>query len=234
MKKLMNISNQIKSNTYSYTGKGSFEAVVNNNKEIILNWLEELEPLQKQIDQLSQIANVDFQKRNYTRILTKIMPDEYQEFVSVNILVRDSNIIAQYYNDEFNLTLLYDMLVKNKYLKYPGKYERYVEYHIFQRFVMMYKDDLSTSLECEHQTSIKSTHEKLKNENETIDIFSKPELNEIEEEIIVEKDPIIMIQNDHEDIAIIDLPQESKDEELIVTPAKEKTNWTQLLLGRGK
>lgn len=52
MKKLSIISNQIKNNTFSYTGKGSFEATVNKNKELILGWLEDLIPLQTQIDLL--------------------------------------------------------------------------------------------------------------------------------------------------------------------------------------
>jgi len=73
MKKLSIISNQIKNNTFSYTGKGSFEATVNKNKELILGWLEELIPLQIQIDTLSELENLEFQKRNYTRILTKVL-----------------------------------------------------------------------------------------------------------------------------------------------------------------
>jgi hypothetical protein len=147
MKKLSIISNQIKNNTYSYTGKGAFEAVVNNFKYEIIGWLEELVPLQKQIEYLYERSNLEFQKRNYTRILTKLLPKEYTEFVSINILVRDAHIIAQYYHEEFNLTLLHEKLVKSKYLKYPGKYEKYVEFDIFQKFIMMYRDELLTSLD---------------------------------------------------------------------------------------
>ncbi|MCK5110726.1 MAG: hypothetical protein KAQ94_04320 [Arcobacteraceae bacterium] len=147
MKKLQNISNQIKNNTFSYTGKGAFEAVVNNFKSEIINWLENLIPLQQQIQYLQDKADIQFQKRNYTRILTKLLPDEYNEFVSLNILVRDSNIIAKHYQNEFDLTLLYAQLLDDKYLKYPGKYEKYVEFEIFQKFVMMYRDELNGSLD---------------------------------------------------------------------------------------
>ena len=63
MKKLSQISNQIKNNTYSYTDKGSFESVVNDNKADIIVWLEELIPLQKQMQFLNDKANVTFQKR---------------------------------------------------------------------------------------------------------------------------------------------------------------------------
>ncbi len=142
MKKLSIISNQIKNNTYSYTGKGAFEAVVNNNKDLILDWLEELIPLQRQIDNLNEKENIDFQKRNYTRILTKVFPNQYKEFVSLNILVRDSNTIGQYYENEFNISFLYEKLIANKYLKYPGKYDKYVEFDLFQKFLMMYRDEL--------------------------------------------------------------------------------------------
>jgi hypothetical protein len=231
MKKLSIISNQIKNNTYSYTGKGSFEAIVNNNKEKIIGWLEDLMPLQKQIDLLSEQENIEFQKRNYTRILTKLLPQEYKEFVSVNILVRDSNIIAKYYDDEFNLTMLYNKLLENKYLKYPGKYEKYVEYNIFQRFVMMYKDDLALSLDSTNQnnkntTKVKQTTSK-KEEIETM--LEQTEVN-IEEEILVE-DTISEIKKEPKKEK---KPKRIKEEVKGETKSKADTNWTQLLLGKLK
>ncbi|MEA3498723.1 MAG: hypothetical protein U9R16_06680 [Campylobacterota bacterium] len=176
MKKLSIISNQIKNNTYSYTGKGSFEAVVNNNKELIKQWLEELIPLQKQIELLNEKENIDFQKRNYTRILTKVFPEEYKEFVSLNILVRDSNIIAKYYGDEFNITILYNKLIENKHLKYPGKYDKYVDFELFQKFVMMYREDLVSN-----------------QENEVIEVVTT---ETVEENIIIEKESSIEKSNE--------------------------------------
>ena len=151
MKKLSIISDQIKNNSFSYTGKGSFESVVQNNKDQIIKWLEELLPLQQQIDILSQLSGLVFQKRNYTRILTKLYPNEYTQFVSLNILVRDSKVIAQYYEDEYNITTLYENLIKNKYLKYPGKYDKYVDFNIFQKFIMIYRDELKVNLDTNHQ-----------------------------------------------------------------------------------
>jgi hypothetical protein len=225
MKKLSTISNQIKNNTYSYTGKGSFEAIVSKNKELILGWLEELIPLQNQIDLLSELEEIEFQKRNYTRILTKVFPDEYKEFVSLNILVRDANILAQYYNEEYNITILYDNLINDKYLKYPGKYEKYVEFNIFQKFVMMYRDELITSLDNDHQTIQTHKHEKIKNILNVTPDEEKEGTNfdstiKTEEEII----------KSNEEIAL-------KKEEL-AAQAKDKkdkdTNWTQLLLGKLK
>jgi len=206
MKKLATISNQIQNNTFSYTGKGSFEAIVNQHKESVVAWLEELIPLQKQIEMLRDLEGVEFQKRNYTRILSKLMPDEYTEFVSLNILVRDSNVIAQYYDEEYNVTILYDNLVRDKYLKYPGKYEKFVGYNIFQKFIMMYKDDLLKALEADTQDEI-----------------VKKETPQIVEENVNEK-PIEQKEQEKTEEVV---------EEEVISPAKEKeTNWTNLLLGR--
>jgi hypothetical protein len=214
MKKLTNISNQIQNNTFSYTGKGSFEAVVNKYKDSILAWLEELVPLQKQMELLREMEGLEFQKRNYTRILTKLFPDEYTEFVSLNILVRDASAIAYYYDQEFNITLLYDNLIQDNYLKYPGKYDKYVSYSIFQKFVMMYKDDLLKSLEKIDQP-IKKPSTPMKEETkapiQTMEKLTDENLTEEEKQ-----EPI------------------DQEEELIVPPIEKETNWTNLLLGRIK
>ena len=178
MKKLSIISEQIQNNTYSYTGKGSFEAVVKNNTDLVLSWLEDLVPIGIQIEKLNKLVNLEFQKRNYTRILTKLFPVPYTEFVSINILVRDSNIIAQYYNEEYNVTILFNNLIKGKYLKYPGKYEKYVEFDIFQKFIMLYRDDLLVSLE--QPNSIQTIEESI----------SIPDIvDEVEDESIEETPP---------------------------------------------
>ncbi len=214
MKKLSIISNQIKNNTYSYTGKGSFEAIVNKNRDLVLDWLDDLMPLQKQIEMLAELEHIDFQKRNYTRILTKIFPDEYKEFVSLNILVRDANIIAQYYDEEFNMTILYDNLIQNKYLKYPGKYDKYVEYNIFQKFVMMYKDELAESLESEHQSV----------DNHRIDDIEVEDV--IDEKIEQVEEKIEVIAKEEKIEKETQKKKDSKD--------SKDTNWTQLLLGKLK
>jgi len=235
MKKLSIISNQIKNNTFSYTGKGSFEAIVNNNKDQIIEWLEDLMPLQKQIDTLSEQENIEFQKRNYTRILTKLLPEEYKEFVSVNILVRDANIIAKYYDDEYNVTILYEQLVEDKYLKYPGKYEKYVEYNIFQRFVMMYKDDLALSLDSNNQTITNSKiHHSNHGHHEIEEISSLNHDFEKEEE---EKEEAILVEDTISEPKGLDKKEpEIKEEEPEEEKKKPKidTNWTQLLLGKLK
>ncbi len=222
MKKLSTISNQIKNNTYSYTGKGSFEAVVNNHKDKILEWLEELVPLQKQIEMLKDLEGLEFQKRNYTRILTKLFPDEYTEFVSLNILVRDAHVIAEYYNDEYNVTILYNNLIENKFLKYPGKYDKYVSYGIFQKFVMMYREDLMKSLENDEVKTKKT--DSYEEDNHTNTNYNNNQ--NIEEEIgnIEGITEVVTEENQKEAIT----------EEIDNTPKQKETNWTNLLLGRLK
>lgn len=213
MKKLTTISNQIQNNTFSYTGKGSFEAIVNKHKDSILEWLEELVPLQKQMELLREMEGLEFQKRNYTRILTKLFPSEYTEFVSLNILVRDASAIAYYYDQEFNVTLLYDNLIQDGYLKYPGKYDKYVSYAIFQKFVMMYKDDLLKSLETMDQP-IKKPSALNKEEQQTTQEVEIPK-----EETLTEEEKQEAIEH---------------EEELVASAKEKETNWTNLLLGRLK
>lgn len=187
MKKLSIISDKIKDDTFSYTGKGSFETVFNKNKDEIILWLEELIPLQKQIELLYEKENIEFQKRNYTRILTKYLNDEYQEFVSVNILLRDLEFIKKYYNENQDLIELYNSLILNKHLKYPGKSEKYVEFDIFKEFVLTYSDDL-----------------------------------EISNITIIKDEKHIDIKTNEEQIAANE----------IIVQKEEKTNWTDLLLGK--
>jgi hypothetical protein len=215
MKKLTIISNQIKNNTYSYTGKGSFEAIVNNYKSLIIEWLEDLIPLQKQIELLNEKEDIVFQKRNYTRILTKLLPEEYTEFVSINILTRDSNIIGQYYQKEYNLTILYDKLVENKYLKYPGKYDKFVEFELFQKFLMIYRDELITNDQPNDQNNKIQENTTKPNPKKEVPTEKKKE-NKTKE---------AAKSNDMEQLTM---------EELIKEKPKKETNWTNLLLGKLK
>ena len=210
MKKLSIISDQIKNQTFSYTGKGAFEAIVNQNKEQIESWLEDLIPIQIQIERLNQMFNIEFQKRNYTRILTKLLPEKYTEFVSLNILVRDSNEIANYYNNEYNITILYDKLIQNKLLKYPGKYDKYVDFNIFQKFIMMYREDLIASLNNTNNISAQ--------------VIQRSETNDIEQ------DNTKNIEHSTNE----QITQNDTQEDIPPPKDKKDTNWTNLLLGKIK
>jgi len=147
MKKVANISKKISNNTFSYTGKGAFEQIVKNNKEYIIKWLEELLPLQEQMQILDEQNNVQFQKRNYIRILTKLLPDEYTEFVNINILLRDIESIKNLYVKNINNKSFYEKLILNNYLKYPGKSTKYVPFDIFEEFIELYSEELNIKIE---------------------------------------------------------------------------------------
>jgi hypothetical protein len=229
MKKLSAISDQIKNNTFSYTGKGSFEAIVNKHKDEVLGWLEDLIPLQKQIEALDEMENVSFQKRNYTRILTKLFPDQYKEFVSLNILVRDSNQIAVEYRQNYNISSLYNALIEKKLLKYPGKYDIYVEFNIFQKFIMTYKDDLIKSINDQLDTKEAPKAEYVYEEPvEKLEILESIK-GEKKEEQPPRENPEIQ-ENEQEALTAVREEEEKRKEE-----KKEKnTNWTNLLLGKLK
>jgi len=212
MKKLRKIGNQIKNNTFSYTGKGSFEAIVNKFKVNVVEWLEDLVPLKQQISYLLDKTGVEFQKRNYTRILSKILPNQYNEFVSINIMVRDSNVVARYYQNEFNLTTLYENLIKDKYLKYPGKYGNYVDFEIFQKFIMTYRDELNASLD--------------------IDNYGNTEDIEGSRKIPVIPRPDEQLQDDTEPQNKTDELEDINKAEKVDDLKKPTTDWTNLLLGR--
>lgn len=164
MKRITSIGNHIKNNSYSYTGKGNFETIVKENKELILTWLEELVPLKTQIERLNEQENVEFQKRNYIRILTKFFPDEYLLFVSINILVRDSHNIKELYKTSNSLRGLYNQLLNHKYLKYPGRSERYIEFEMFKMYIDTYKDDLEVYFD---DSVGKTSEEKIEDKKES-------------------------------------------------------------------
>lgn len=209
MKKISSISDQIKNNTYSYTGKGSFENIVKKHSSQVIQWLEELVPLQVQMGYLDNMENVNFQKRNYTRILTKLFTDEYKEFVSLNILIRDTSAIAKNYEQTYDMATLYKILIEKKYLKYPGKYNKYVEFDLFQKFIMTYKDDI-----------IKSSQN---NQNSTIPQPNPTPENKIENPTV---------QNNSENLS----KEQTQIEQTKQKDDKKESNnkWTNLLLGKIK
>jgi len=190
MKKVTFISDKIKNNNFSYTGKGGFEAVVINYKKDILIWLEDLVPLQKQMEILYEKDNIEFQKRNYTRILTKFFPDEYKEFVNVNILLRDAKFIKDGFEKQNDVSNLYDILVTNNYLKYPGRSEKYVEFNIFEEFIKVYIHDLNI----QYISQYKQKEESIALEEEIQNV----ETIEIIDEVIY-KEPVVEVKKDKEE-----------------------------------
>ena len=143
MKKLQVISEKIEKTNNNYFGRGSFEAIIKENKHAVLSWLEDLTPVQEQIRRLEDEYHCEnLQKRNYVRIITKIFPQEYNQFVCVNILLRDIDSITLAFDKVNELKTQYAILVDNKKLKFPGKHQKYVDFETYQQFITLYRHDL--------------------------------------------------------------------------------------------
>ena len=142
MKKIDSITQKLQSTSYSYTGKGEFEVIVKNNADKIKKWLSELVPLANQIKELNKQTQKEIKKRNYTRILTKLFKEEYEEFTYMNILIRDSEYIAIARQTNMPLIRQYNMLKEDNKLKYPGRHLKFVDFDIFREFVTLYNIEL--------------------------------------------------------------------------------------------
>jgi len=142
MKKIDAITQKLQSTSYSYTGKGEVEATIKNNAEKIKKWLSELMPLAQQIKELNKDSQKEIKKRNYTRILTKLFKEEYEEFTYMNILIRDSDYIAIARQTNTPLIRQYNTLKEDNRLKYPGRHVKFVDFDIFREFVTLYNLEL--------------------------------------------------------------------------------------------
>lgn len=233
MKKLDVISNKIKSSKPNYFGRGHFESIIKENSKLILQWFEELVPVQEQIKELIELGCEDLQKRNYVRIITKLFPKEYGQFIALNILLRDIDSITAVFKGIHDTRKQYDTLLEHTKLKYPGKHQKYVDFHTYQQFVSFYKDDLinrsinfemDSTIQIEpHQQYIYNVHAKKKEEpqviKETTEEKVKPEESLKEAQVCVAPEPLQteLTLNEKESIASSKLN-------------KEKTNWMKVLL----
>jgi hypothetical protein len=119
-------------------------------------------------------------------------------------------------------------------LKYPGKHQKYVDFHTYQQFVSFYKDDLinrsinfemDSTIQIEpHQQYIYNVHAKKKEEpqivNESIEEKTKPEES-------LEEPQISAVQESSE----AELSSNSKESFIASSKLnKEKTNWMKVLL----
>lgn len=216
MKKLRIISEKIENSNSSYFGRGSFETVVKNNSDIILSWLENLTSIQNQIRILNDEYECEnLQKRNYVRIITKLFPQEYNQFVCLNILLRDIESITLAYLDDNDLKKQYELLIINNRLKFPGKHKKTVDFDTYQQFITLYANDLidkSQDFETEEILSIKRTYE---NEDLDTDILLTTETFEDKTNILEE--------NISEEISEVKDAMENNN-------TKDKTNWMNVLL----
>lgn len=145
MKRLNIVSEQIKNNSNIYTGKSAYEHVILENQDTIFDWFENLVPIQDQINMLEELGCDNLQKRNYVRIITKLFPKEYNQFVSLNILIRDVDAIAGVFSMEDEEVQYYDLIHNNK-LKFPGRHKKYVSIDIYKEFIKVYEDDLRAKM----------------------------------------------------------------------------------------
>lgn len=202
MKRLDIVREQIKNNSNIYTGKSAYEHIILENKDQVFDWFDSLIPIQQQIDMLIELGCENLQKRNYVRIITKLFPEEYNQFVSLNILIRDVDAIASVFSMEDEEVQYYDLVNKNK-LKFPGRHKKYVSIDIYREFIKVYEDDLRAKMP----------------ETTTTYVTKQPKPVEVvkEDEPIAESTP-------HETEASVDTSNESKKDE-------KKTDWLKLLTG---
>jgi len=143
MKKLLIISEKIESSNNNYFGRGSFETIIKNNKDLVLSWFENLTSIQNQIRILNdEYGCENLQKRNYVRIITKLFPKEYSQFVCLNILLRDIDSITLAFLEHNDSKKQYELLVLNNRLKFPGKHKKVVDFDTYQQFITLYAHDL--------------------------------------------------------------------------------------------
>ncbi|WP_419769475.1 MAG: hypothetical protein ACNI3C_09015 [Candidatus Marinarcus sp.] len=223
MKRLDAISNKIKSNKSNYFGRGHFEALIKQNKELILGWFEELKPVQDQIKELIELGCENLQKRNYVRIITTLFPQEYAQFIALNILLRDIDSITAVVKGFHDIRRQYDTLVEYNKLKFPGRHQKFVDFHTYQQFVTFYKEDLinraqnfeiDESIEIEpHQQYIYNVHAKKE----------APKKVEVTDEVMDELSKTELLEED--------VTEQIKDLKMAKpTLDKEKTNWMKVLL----
>ncbi len=224
MKKLDVISNKIQNNNSNYFGRGHFETIIKDNSEQILTWFEELVPVQEQIKELILLGCVDLQKRNYVRIVTKLFPQEYSQFIAMNIILRDIDSITAVFKGIFDTRTQYDTLLNHGKLKFPGKHQKYVDFHTYQQFVTFYKEDLinrAINFEIDKAINIEPNQQYIYNVHAKKDeVVTKEEICETKQEEILEE-----AQKTQEHIDETSLHQSDNKE-----PSKEKTNWMKVLL----
>ena len=237
MKKLRIISEKIEGSNNNYFGRGSFENIIKSNSDVVLSWLENLTSIQNQITILNDKYGCEnLQKRNYVRIITKLFPEEYNQFVCLNILLRDIDSITLAYLDNNDLKIQYDLLIVNNRLKFPGKHKKFVDFDTYQQFITLYANDLIEKSQ-DFETEEELTEEiidlnKNKIDNSMID-REIPEASTLSE-IIEEFDDAIEEEFSNELKEEINITEEIQESITETTSDKktdkDKTNWMNVLL----
>ncbi len=224
MKKLLIISEKIESSNNNYFGRGSFETIIKNNKDLVLSWFENLTSIQNQIRILNdEYGCENLQKRNYVRIITKLFPKEYSQFVCLNILLRDIDSITLAFLEHNDSKKQYELLVLNNRLKFPGKHKKVVDFDTYQQFITLYANDLiekSQDFETDENLELNISDEN------NIQNTKIPVSKEIIDDLKTDE-----IQNENESVLESDNSKyDSKERIEIKSDTKDKTNWMNVLL----
>jgi len=224
MKKLLIISEKIESSNNNYFGRGSFETIIKNNKDLVLSWFENLTSIQNQIRILNdEYGCENLQKRNYVRIITKLFPKEYSQFVCLNILLRDIDSITLAFLEHNDSKKQYELLVLNNRLKFPGKHKKVVDFDTYQQFITLYANDL-----------IEKSQDFETDENLELNISTEKDIQNTK--IPVSKEIIDDLKTDeiqNEDEGVLESHNskyDSKERIEIKSDTKDKTNWMNVLL----
>ncbi len=224
MKKLLIISEKIESSNNNYFGRGSFETIIKNNKDLVLSWFENLTSIQNQIRILNdEYGCENLQKRNYVRIITKLFPKEYSQFVCLNILLRDIDSITLAFLEHNDSKKQYELLVLNNRLKFPGKHKKVVDFGTYQQFITLYANDL-----------IEKSQDFETNENLELNISTENNIQNTKIPVsqeIIEDLKTDEIQNENQDVLESQNNKYvSKERIEIKSDVKDKTNWMNVLL----
>jgi hypothetical protein len=235
MKRLDIISDKIKNTKTNYFGRGHFENIIKEKRSLILDWFEALKPVQEQIKELKELGCEGLQKRNYVRIITKLFPTEYAQFIALNILLRDIDSITAVFKGIHDTRKQYDTLLQHQKLKYPGKHQKYIDFHTYQQFVSFYKNDLINRAQ---NFEIDSSIEIAPHQQYIYNVHAQKNTKNIEEEEALQtqteiKDMVTKQEKSEENSVESNLNVEpSKQKEPIKEDKKdkEKTNWMKVLL----
>ncbi len=224
MKKLLIISEKIESSNNNYFGRGSFETIIKNNKDLVLSWFENLTSIQNQIRILNdEYGCENLQKRNYVRIITKLFAKEYSQFVCLNILLRDIDSITLAFLEHNDSKKQYELLILNNRLKFPGKHKKVVDFDTYQQFITLYANDLiekSQDFETDENLELNISAEN-NIQNEKISVSKE----------IIDDLQVGEIQNENQDaLESQNSKYVSKERIEIKSDDKDKTNWMNVLL----
>ncbi len=142
----------------------------------------------------------------------------------MNIILRDIDSITAVFKGIFDIRIQYDTLLSHGKLKFPGKHQKYVDFHTYQQFVTFYKEDLinrTINFEVDKTINIEPNQQYIYNVHaKKEEVVPKEESLEVSQEQLLDE---------------VELPQENIENTITKEDgnkesSKEKTNWMKVLL----